>query len=216
MNSPSLQFIVVEGAIGVGKTTLSRRLARTYNAELVLEQPEDNPFLQRFYEDPERTALPVQLSFLLQRTRQLSEIRQTSLFHSVRVSDFMMEKDRLFAELTLKDDEFALYDKIYHKFYQERLVPDLVIYLQASVSTLLKRIANRGIVYEQWITPEYLQRLHEKYMKFFQHYDASPLLVVNTENLDLAASEQDYQMLLKTMVNVKQGRFYVHPVEENL
>jgi len=211
-----LQFIVVEGPIGAGKTTLARRLAGSFNAELILEKPEENPFLERFYENPEKTALPAQLAFLLQRARQLTDIRQTSLFHAVRIADFMMEKDRLFAELNLQNDEFDLYEQLYQKFYQERLVPDLVVYLQASVPVLRKRIAHRGIQCEQWIGDDYLRNLNDAYARFFYHYDASPLLIVNSETLDFANKERDYELLLSKIHNTRRGRSYFNPISEVL
>ena len=210
----SLNYIVVEGPIGAGKTTLARRLAKSIQAELVLEKPEENPFLERFYDDPKRTALPVQLSFLLQRSRQLVELRQSSLFHSIRVADFMIEKDRIFAQLTLQDDEFELYEQLYWKYFSDRLIPDLVIYLQAPAGVLRDRVNQRGINYEKKIGMIYLQQLSDAYARFFHYYDTSPLLIINAEAIDFANNEKDYAALLAKIQSVRSGRCYFNPLAE--
>src|SRR5688572_3038521 len=175
---PPHRYVVVEGPIGVGKTSLARRLAKSFGSELILEQADENPFLERFYRNPKSAALQTQLFFLFQRTRQLEDIRQHDLFDTVRVADYLIDKDRLFARLTLDDEEYALYDQIYERLATDMPVPDLVIYLQAPVDILLERIARRGIRYEQKIEREYLEKLQETYARFFHAYNVSPLLIV--------------------------------------
>lgn len=205
-------YIVVEGPIGVGKTTLARRLADSFGAELLLEEPQDNPFLSRFYENPRAHALSTQLHFLLQRARQVHGLRQADMFSRVRVGDYLMDKDRLFAELTLEPDELALYHQVYAHVAGESLQPDLVIYLQAPVDVLQDRIANRGIAYEQAIDGGYLQRLVSAYTRFFYHYDASPLVIVNAASIDFANSDDDYRLLFDELRHVGKGRHYLNPL----
>lgn len=208
----NFSYIVVEGPIGVGKTTLAKRLADSFGAELLLEEPQDNPFLSRFYENPRAHALSTQLYFLLQRARQVHGLRQADMFSRVRVGDYLMDKDRLFAELTLEPDELTLYQQVYSHVAGESLEPDLVIYLQAPVEVLQNRIANRGIGYEQSIDGRYLQRLVSAYTRFFYHYDASPLVIVNAASVDFANSDDDYQLLFDELRNVGKGRHYLNPV----
>ncbi|KAF0192966.1 MAG: DNA polymerase III subunit epsilon [Gammaproteobacteria bacterium] len=205
-------FIVVEGPIGVGKTSLARRLAATFGSELLLEGAEENPFLERFYQNPRHAALPTQLYFLFQRARQLQAIRQGDMFNPVHVADFLMEKDRLFAQITLDDEEFKLYEQVYRQMTLEVSRPDLVVYLQAPVSVLLERIARRGLPYEKLIESAYLQRVVDAYTRFFHHYDASPLLIVNATDIDLARSEDDYQLLLERIRETSRGRHYFNPM----
>jgi deoxyadenosine/deoxycytidine kinase len=206
------KYIVVEGPIGVGKTTLARRLAGSFGAELLLEEPEENPFLARYYENPRAHALSTQLYFLLQRMRQTHGLRQSDLFSGVRVADYLMEKDRLFAELTLEPDELTLYEQVYSQVVGEALQPDLVIYLQAPVSVLQDRIASRGIGYEQAIDVQYLQRLVSAYTRFFYHYEASPLVIINAASIDFANSDEDYQLLVDKLGEVGKGRHYLNPL----
>lgn len=207
-----LNYIVVEGPIGVGKTTLARRLAESFAAELLLEEPEQNPFLARFYENPRAHALSTQLYFLLQRVRQTQGLRQSDLFSRVRVADYLMEKDRLFAELNLEPDELTLYQQVYSQVVGEPLQPDLVIYLQAPVSVLQDRIASRGIAHEQAVDTQYLQRLVSAYMRFFYHYEAAPLVIINAASIDIANSDEDYQLLFDKLRDVRKGRHYLNPL----
>lgn len=205
------RFIVVEGPIGVGKTSLARRLAQSFASELILEQAEENPFLERFYRSPRHAAFPTQLFFLFQRARQLEEIRQRDMFSPVRVADFLLQKDALFAELNLDPSELTLYRQVAEKLALDPPKPDLVVYLQAPASVLLKRVAARGIGYEQLIEQSYLERLGEAYAKFFHDYDETPLLIVNAASIDPVHREGDYQELLATILRIKRGRHFFNP-----
>ena len=207
-----MKFVVVEGPIGVGKTTLTHKLSATFGYDLLLEGANENPFLERFYHDQKQWALQTQLYFLLQRAEQLNALRQNDLFEPVRVADFLIHKDRLFAGLTLDDDEFSLYDKVYQHVISSIPCPDLVIYLQAPVDQLQARIKRRGIACEQNITDQYLARLSEAYVDFFLRYDESPLLIVNTEHLNLAESTRDYENLVEYILSIRSGRHYFNPV----
>ncbi|MEO1576854.1 MAG: deoxynucleoside kinase [Pseudomonadota bacterium] len=204
-------YTAIEGPIGVGKTSLARRLAERTDAELVLEQPMDNPFLARFYEDPRGAALPTQLHFLFQRARQCQDMRQSDLFAPRRVSDFMLEKDRLFAQLNLDNDELALYDMVYDKLAIDAPPPDLVIYLQADVGTLKERIRERGIAFEQSISEDYLRRLSDAYTRFFHHFSSAPLLIVNTQRSNFAASDDALCGLIAQIERLKSGRRFYNP-----
>jgi len=208
------EFIVVEGPIGVGKTTLAKKLADSFGSELLLEGAAENPFMPRFYENPKAAALSTQLFFLLQRTRQMQEIRQADMFNPVRISDFLMEKDRLFAELTLDEDELKLYEQVYDQLTIDVPEPDLVIYLQAPVEVLLGRIENRGIQHERLIEAAYLQRLSDSYVNFFYHYTDAPLLIINATDIDFANNEKDYQQLLQRLKSITSGRHYYNPQPE--
>jgi len=205
-------YLVVEGPIGVGKTSLARRLADTFETDLLLEGAAENPFLERFYEDPRRGALPAQLFFLFQRARQMEAMRQADMFQPVRVADFLMEKDRLFAELTLDAEELKLYEQVYDHVTIDAPVPDLVIYLQAPEDVLLKRIARRGIKYERRIEAGYLSRISEAYARLFLNYDAAPLLIVNAASIDLVDNERDYEALLEQIHLTRTGRNYFNPM----
>ena len=206
------RFVVIEGPIGVGKTTLARRLASATGAELVLEQADENPFLERFYRDPKAAALPAQLYFLFQRARQLQSLRQQDLFAPRRVGDYLLAKDRLFARVTLDDEEFALYEQVYARMAVEAPRPDLVVYLQAPVEILLERIVRRGIAYEQSITRDYLERLLEAYTGYFHRYDGSPLLIVNASEIHPAENEEDFADLYEVIRRTTRGRHYYHPL----
>lgn len=202
------RYIVVEGPIGVGKTSLAKKLATDLNGEVFLENAADNPFLADFYRNPKQYALSVQLHFLLQRVRQVEAFREDDLFRSTCVADFMMAKDRLFAELTLSADELSLYEQIFSHLTVDSPKPDLVIYLQAPVSALQERITQRGIDYESLIRDDYLNRLSEAYSRFFYDYNDGAILTVNTEALDLVGNEQDYRRLLEKINGIRSGRHY--------
>lgn len=206
------KYIVVEGPIGVGKTTLAKRLAETFNYDTLLEAADENPFLSRFYEKGQQAALQTQLFFLFQRIQQIEDSFQDDLFEPIHVSDFLLEKDRLFAELNLDLHEFDLYKKIYdHLSLTPPPQPDLVIYLQAPVEILLQRIQKRGLTYERNIQADYLHRVNECYTQFFHYYDKAPLLIVNASEIDLVNSDADYESLIKTLLTVKNGRHYFNP-----
>ncbi len=208
---PAARFIAIEGPIGVGKTSLARRLAATWQTELLLEGAADNPFLPKFYEDPRRYALATQLHFLFQRTRELQARSQADLFAPRLTADFLFEKDRLFAKVALDDDEYALYREIYRCVAQTLPSPSLVIYLQASVPTLFKRIARRGIDYEQRIEADYLARLCNEYVDFFHRYDDAPLLIVNAEEINPVDNDAHYALLLAEIEHGVVGRRYFNP-----
>lgn len=206
------RFIAVEGCIGVGKTTLARNLAQLFNYETLFEQPEQNPFLERFYRDPKSTALPTQLFFLFQRANQIQSLRQSDLFAPSRVADFLLDKDQLFARVTLDDDEFAIYRQVYEKLLIDAPQPDLVIYLQAPLNVLSERIRQRGVAAEQHISQEYLQALNDAYTEFFHYYDGAPLLIVNAQDLNLASNRDHFKQLVQYILTIKSGRHYYNPV----
>jgi len=208
MQQEAPHYIVVEGPIGVGKTTLARKLAESFDSELLLEGADENPFLERFYRNRRLSALPTQLFFLFQRARQIESLQQADLFQPVRVSDFLMQKDRLFAEITLDEQEFHIYEQVYAHAVSALPVPDLVIYLQAPVDVLLRRIARRGINYEQKIDAGYLRQLCDAYARFFHNYEASPLLIVNAAGIDLVNHNEDFVALLDEVQGAKPGRQY--------
>jgi deoxyadenosine/deoxycytidine kinase len=200
------RYVVVEGPIGVGKTSLARRLAEHANASAMLERPEDNPFLARFYEDPARHALSTQLFFLFQRINEVSELAQMDLFRGSTIADYLFDKDMLFARLNLRDDEFALYQNIYNNLAPQAPPPDLVIYLQASPETLVERVRRRAISYERPIADSYLARLAQGYSDFFYHYDEAPVLVVNSENLNFVDNADDFALLLQRIEGMRGAR----------
>lgn len=204
-------YIAVEGAIGVGKTTLARRLAATFNYEMLSEDAGDNPFLEKFYDNPRQSALATQLFFLFQRAQKLADLRQRDIFQPVRVADFLIEKDPLFARINLDADEYALYDKVYQQLTIDAPVPDLVIYLQAPTDVLLQRIEQRGIRYEQGIDATYLEKLNDVYSQFFLYYDSAPLLIVNASAMDLVDSTRDYRQLVDYLLDIRSGRHYFNP-----
>jgi deoxyguanosine kinase len=206
------KYLVVEGPIGVGKTSLARRLAASLSAQLVLEQAAQNPFLERFYKNPRAGALPAQLYFLLQRAQQLAALKQADLFAPTRVADYLFEKDRLFARVTLDDAEYALYEQLYAKLDIQVPKPDLVVYLQAPVDVLQERILRRGVDYEQYIERQYLERLNEAYARFFHEFDAAPLLIVNAASIDPIANQRDYDELLAAVKRMTHGRLYYNPL----
>lgn len=200
------RYVVVEGPIGAGKTSLARRLAEHFQCALLLEQPDENPFLPRFYEDISRHALPTQLYFLFQRSRQAADLMQLNLFSPATVADFMLEKDPLFAKLTLSDEEYDLYQQVFRHLKPQAPDPDLVIYLQASPEILVQRVKRRGVDYERNISPEYLFRLAEGYSRFFYRYEASPLLIVNSDNLNIVDDAGDFDLLLGRVAAMRSQR----------
>ena len=205
------RYVVIEGPIGVGKTSLARRLAAFRGADLVLERAEENPFLERFYKNPRSGALPAQLYFLFQRARRLQQLKQSDLFAPVRISDFLLDKDRLFARVTLDDEEYALYEQVYERLALDAAVPDLVVYLQAPVDVLQERIARRGIRYEQGMEREYLERLVNAYTQFFHHYDSAPLLIVNASEVDFIGNDAHFSQLAAEISRPRRGRHYFNP-----
>jgi len=202
------RHIVVEGPIGVGKTSLAQRLAAHLDAQLLLEQPELNPFLPRFYQDQRRYALQTQLCFLFQRIDQLRDLTQPDFFARPVVADYLIEKDPLFAHLTLNDDEHALYRQIYERVAPRTAAPDLVIYLQARPETLIARVRRRGIDMERRIGDAYLTVLGESYTRFFHAYDAAPVLVVNSENLNFVEHDDDFHLLVQRIESMRGHREY--------
>lgn len=206
------RYIAIEGPIGVGKTSLARRVATSLGAQAVLEQAAQNPFLERFYKNPRAGALPTQLYFLLQRAQQLAALKQQDLFAPARVADYLLEKDRLFARVTLDDAEYALYEQLYAKLDIQAPKPDLVVYLQAPVDVLLERITKRGVDYEQYIDRQYLERLNEAYARLFHEFEAAPLLIVNAASIDPIANQHDYEELLAAIKRQSRGRLYYNPL----
>ena len=200
------RYIVIEGPIGVGKTSLTQRLAERTGARTLLEKPQDNPFLERFYQDTARYALPTQLFFLFQRINEVRDLAQMDLFGSRTVSDYLFEKDTLFARLTLSEDEFKLYQTVYQSLALQAPTPDLVIYLQESTDALIERVQRRGLRYERTIGDDYLTRLAQSYGEFFHHYDAAPVLVVNSDNLNFVDNDGDFDLLLQRIHNMRGPR----------
>jgi deoxyguanosine kinase len=206
MQLNTLKFVAVEGAIGSGKTSLARKLAERLRGELLLEKPNDNPFLERFYADRERHALATQLTFLFQRADQMRSLAQRPLFQQPTVSDYLLDKDPIFARLTLGDEEFALYSKIYDHLAPSSPAPDLLIVLQASVHSLLYRIERRGIRYERGIDANYLNRLAESYVRHFHHYERAPVLFVNTDGLNFVDDEAHLDLLMDKIQEMRGRR----------
>ena len=209
------KFIAVEGPIGVGKTTLTELLADSFGYQTFLERPSENPFLGDFYRNPSQSALATQLFFLFQRVKQIQDLKQGDIFSPIRVSDFLLDKDKLFAKVTLSEHELSLYNQIYDYLSLDLPSPDLVIYLQAETKTLFERVVQRGIEIERNISFEYLDLLNESYKEFFLNYDRSPVLIVNSEFLDLVHRKNDYILLLEKLLeyfNNPQGRMmYFNP-----
>jgi deoxyadenosine/deoxycytidine kinase len=200
------RYLVVEGPIGAGKTSLARRLAGRLSADLMLEQPAENPFIARFYQDMARYALPTQLFFLFQRARMVEPLKQPDMFSRPTVADFLLEKDLLFARVTLSADEYSLYQKIYESLAPQAPAPDLVIYLQAQPAVLAERVRRRAAGFERGISEEYLALLAESYARFFYHYTAAPVLMVNSENLNFVERDADFELLVSRVRGMKSRR----------
>tara|TARA_R110000787_G_scaffold333_11_gene1125 strand:- start:12452 stop:13135 length:684 start_codon:yes stop_codon:yes gene_type:complete len=212
LNTDTLpRFIAIEGPVGVGKTALAKRLAATFNYDTLLEQADENPFLERFYNDRPGAALATQLYFLFQRVRQIEQLRQGDMFKLVRIADFLIDKDPLFAQVTLDDDELRLYQNVYEQLTIDSPAPDLVIYLQAPSEVLIERINQRGVAMERNIDKSYLSALNEAYRQFFHYYDRSPLLIINAAEIDPVRNDQDYRNLVEYLLTIKSGRHYYNP-----
>ena len=210
-NQSPPRYIAVEGPIGVGKTSLSRRLAESFNYELLLENSEENPFLDRFYEEPKQHALSTQLFFLLQRAQQLQELRQEDMFQPLHIADWLIDKDRLFAKENLDADEYALYVNVFKHLTVDAPIPNLVIYLQAPTEILIDRIQKRGILAEQFIEREYIENLSAAYTEFFHYYTKSPLLIINTSEINLVSDDKDYQHLVDYIASNPTGTNFLNP-----
>jgi len=211
-NADFSRYIVIEGPIGVGKTSLAKKLADSLSADVLLEEVYENPFLERFYRDGQSAALPAQMFFLFARARQIEDLRQADMFANVRVSDYLFSKDQLFAELNLSADELNLYNQVTSSLDIEAPVPDLVIYLQSSVDALLERIARRGILFERAIDRRYLERVTDAYARFFHAYNDGPLLIVNASQIDPINNEADYAQLFQQIERTTGGRHFFNPV----
>lgn len=210
-NQSPPRYIAVEGPIGVGKTSLSKRLAESFNYELLLENSEENPFLDRFYKEPKQHALSTQLFFLLQRAQQLQELRQEDMFQPLRIADWLIDKDRLFAKENLDSDEYALYVNVFKHLTVDAPIPNLVIYLQAPTEILIDRIQKRGIPAEQFIEREYIENLSAAYTEFFHYYTKSPLLIINTSEINLVSDDEDYQHLVEYIASNPTGTNFLNP-----
>ena len=211
-SAKSSRYIAIEGPIGVGKTALAKRLAESLSADLVLEEVEENPFLERFYRDGRSAALPAQMFFLFSRALQIEDLRQSDLFSSVRISDYLFTRDRLFAELNLDAEELKLYDQIADNLAVDAPVPDLVIYLQASVDALMQRLVRRNSNYDRYVDRTYLEKLTDAYARFFHAYDDGPLLIVNASQIDPVNNDADFEQLFQQIERTTGGRHFFNPV----
>jgi len=208
----SSRYIAIEGPIGVGKTALARRLADSLSAHLVLEEVDENPFLERFYRDGRSAALPAQMFFLFARARQIDDLRQSDLFTSVQISDYLFTRDRLFAALNLDAEELKLYDQIVENLGVDAPVPDLVIYLQASVDAIMSRLARRNSRYDRYVDRNYVEKLTDAYARFFHAYVEGPLLIVNASEIDPVNNDADYEQLFQQIERTTGGRHFFNPV----
>ena len=210
-----IRYLVVEGPVGTGKSLLARKLSETFNSGLILERPTENPFLGRFYQDRRQFAFQTQLAYLYSRIQKLEGLRQSDLFHRHWVGNFFLERDLLFAELTLETDEFDLYRHIYERLAANVMPPGLVIFLQASVGTLQSRLKQRRSPVEHQVPADYLGQLVEGYARFFLRYKDAPLLMINVDNIDFINDEEDYRALLAYLSNIKSGRHFFNPLANN-
>ena len=208
----NLYYIAIEGAIGVGKTSLANLISKELGARLILEEFEENPFLPDFYKDPERYAFQTQLFFLLQRYRQQQELRQVDMFQNLLVTDYMFVKDRLFASLNLNEKEMHLYDTVAHLLERNIIKPDLVIYLQADTETLMKNITSRGRKMEQDITENYIDALNQVYTEYFFRYQETPLVIINTSNIDFVHNDNDLKEVINYIRQPISGTKFYNPV----
>lgn len=204
-------YIVIEGPIGCGKTTLAKMLANKFPVDYLSEKADSNPFLPRFYQDVQRYALPTQLFFLFQRANQIADLAQRDMFAKPIVADFFLEKDPIFARLNLDDEEYALYHQIYQHLQLKAPKPDLVIYLQTPVDSLMERIEERNVNYELDIPREYVERLADAYSEFFHSYDTSPVLIVNNEKLNILNNTEAFDLLLSRILQIKGQREFFNP-----
>lgn len=207
------KYVVIEGPIGVGKTSLVKLLSRELNGRLVLERAEDNPFLKEFYKDPKRFAFQTQIFFLLSRYRQLQELSQMDLFERTTITDYFFPKDRIFASINLEASELSLYQQLYSLLNPHIPTPDLVVYLQADTDVLMDRVRHRGLDYEKPLTPDYLEALNQAYNDFFFQYTGSPLLVVQTSEIDFVNRRADLDDLLHQVRQMKKGTQYYVPMK---
>ena len=207
----NLNYVAIEGAIGVGKTSLAKLLSDKLGAKLILEKFEDNPFLSEFYDDPERFAFQTQLFFLLQRYQQQQELRQVDMFHNLLISDYMFIKDRLFASLNLDEKEMSLYDSIANMLERNVINPDLIIYLQADTGTLMKNIANRGREFEANISYDYINALNELYTEYFFRYNETPLVIINTNHIDFVNNSADLDQVIDYIRQPVSGTKFFNP-----
>ncbi|HWQ80687.1 MAG TPA: deoxynucleoside kinase [Ignavibacteria bacterium] len=205
MPGDTIKYIAIEGVIGAGKTSLAKKLAEKLNAKLILENFEDNPFLEKFYKNPSRYAFHTQIYFLLTRYKQLLQLRQEDLFHNYIISDYIFEKDKIFAYLNLADDELELYEKMVSFIERNIVVPDLVIYLQSTVDRLMSNINKRGRLAEKPMSETYIKDLNEGYNYFFFRYKASRVLIVNAAEIDFVNNPKDFDELLSEIMKPEHG-----------
>jgi deoxyadenosine/deoxycytidine kinase len=206
------RFIAIEGAIGAGKTSLVNLLGEQYGARLILEDTDSNPFISKFYEDKEAYSFQTQVFFLLSRYNQYMQLAQRDLFNSVVVIDYLFQRDKIFARLNLEDHEFNLYEQIFNLIDAKAPKPDLVIYLQARTEVLQKRVAKRGREYEAFMDPDYIDSVNKAFNNFFFYYSETPLLVINTNEIDFVEKKCDLDELIKKINNHKIGREYYNPL----
>lgn len=209
-----LQYIAIEGVIGVGKTSLAQRLAERFGGKLLLEKHEENPFLKDFYRDPRQFAFPTQLFFLLSRYRQQQEIPQREIFHSLLVSDYIFAKDRIFASINLEDRELFIYDRVATLLEKNIPKPDLVIYLQSNTERLMKNIRQRNRPYEKNITTDYIKALIEAYNHYFLNYTETPLLIINSAEIDFVYNEEDFEELVEVIQQPISGTKFYSPLKK--